>query len=181
MTRTAAIPNPALASIQQSLQRQPLNASRSFKLDKSVYGLHDGAPILRSKQEALLPRTGIQTIDKANEQVTSITQFGKQAVGTTIASSMKGSLYGAIIGLLIGLLGFRNQFISDFVQMFKGKLPGVPVLLTSLLMLGGLGIGGFLGFMQSVKKNIGEGRKLLLGQVTGHARRMVAPEPRARQ
>ncbi len=174
MTRTAAIPNPALASIQQSLQRQPLNASRSFKLDKSVYGLHDGAPILRSKQEALLPRTGIQTIDRANEQVTSLTQFGKSAVGTTITSSLKGSLYGAICGLVIGALSQRNNLL----QVFQGKVPKVFVFICGGLALAGSGIGGFLGFMQSVRKNISEGRKLLLGQVTGHAKRMASPPHR---
>lgn len=168
MTRTVPVTNPALASIHHSLQRQPLNASRSFSLDKQVYGLQDGAPILRS-QEALLPRTGIQTIDQANERVTSITQFGRQAVGTTFSSTFKGSLYGGMCGLLIAALSQRTQLL----KVFQGQVPKVFIAICAGLSLGGAAIGGGLGFLQSVRKNLSEGRKLLLGQATQQAKKAI--------
>lgn len=144
------------------LKRQlktPLVASRVPLPTRALHGKRDGEPIWLPKgmAPALQLNTGIDSLDQAGRQVSSLSQFGTSAVKDVLGSTLKGSLYGSISGLLVGL---ATQW-RHTLQILALKPPLQALAVMGITSAVGSFLGAGLGLMQSTRQKLKEGRQLL--------------------
>lgn len=142
--------NTDYTALLRQVQKKPLNASRAVKISKAAYGQKDGAPILDDK-DALLPRTGIATVDQYNQKVTSATQFTQEAVRDVATSTIYGSIYGGICGQIIGAW---REAGGSLLKIFEKRLAILAPTRAALIFgfTGAMG-GGVLACVQSIHRN----------------------------
>lgn len=154
-----------MAALLGELRGKPVNASRIHIEPRRLYGKPDGTPAIVIR-DRFVPQTGIAPIDRTTEKVASVTRFGQNSVRNMVLSTLKGSFYGTACGLLIASI---TQWRS-LGSLFTKKLPWPLLTAAGLFGVAGSFIGGGVGFLQGVRKNLGEFKQLLKGTASAPAR-----------
>lgn len=136
-------PASGMDAIRQEMAGVVLNTSRT-RLDlKYLAGVQDGEPAL--DREAGLPKTGIESLDKALSKTRNVGLYALQGTFVLLADTWRGILIGATGGGLLGLLGGGMSKLAKKSWPLKATLP------IGMLIGGSVGTfgGGMTAFARS--------------------------------